>query len=436
MKYANYVKSVLKELIDEMDHEREKYVVNPNKDFTRKRKLDFGVMMNTIISMGSSSLKNELLQHFNFDINTVTTSAFVQQRNKIKSAAFEKLFYKFNDHFHSEKLFKGYRLLAVDGSGITFSADRNQQDYYRETNQFGHAIGYMHLNAMYDLLNRKYIDVQLQSAKTMNERLAKKEMIMRYHSDDKTIFIADRGYENYNNFMHIMKKEKNFLVRVKDKDSNGILSGLKLPETDEFDIDVNLILTRRHTNFVKENSHIYKFMPQHQNFDFMDENKECPISFRVVRIKIDEDKYEAIITNLDRDDFMPRDLKSLYSIRWGVESSFRHLKHIVGLNSFHAKKVESIKQEIFAMLIIHNFCEIIAAKADLKQKKPTKHLYQLNFTHTFRICRQFFRLPKWIEPPNVEKLILRERLPVRKNRSFKRKKSNKSEAVGFNYRTT
>jgi len=71
------------------------------------------------------------------------------------------------------------------------------------------------------------------------------------------------------------------------------------------------------------------------------ENKFYPISFRIVRFKITDDSYAAIITNLDSDCFPSHEIKKLYAMRWGIETSFRELKYTVGL----IKKVYS--QEYF-----------------------------------------------------------------------------------------
>lgn len=49
MAYSNYVKNVLLDLINEMNSDPTPYVKNPQKNFTRKRKLDFGMVMKTII---------------------------------------------------------------------------------------------------------------------------------------------------------------------------------------------------------------------------------------------------------------------------------------------------------------------------------------------------------------------------------------------------
>lgn len=61
------------------------------------------------------------------------------------------------------------------------------------------------------------------------------ELIDRYKGQT-VIFIADRGYKNYNVFTHSEHKGMYYLIRAKDITSNGITSALtKLPKTNEFD---------------------------------------------------------------------------------------------------------------------------------------------------------------------------------------------------------
>ena len=98
----------------------------------------------------------------------------------------------------------------------------------------------------------------------------------------------------------------------------------------------------------------FKFIPSCTNFDYLPKHnkkyvdvKPYLLHFRVVRFKLSDDRYESIITNLSADTFPPEELKRLYAMRWGIETSFRELKFTVGLMLFHAKKVESIYQEIF-----------------------------------------------------------------------------------------
>jgi hypothetical protein len=103
-------------------------------------------------------------------------------------------------------------------------------------------------------------------------------------------------------------------------DSNGILSGLRLPSSGEFDMDVHLTLTKKQTKEVKAHPEIYKFVPSTSTFDFLDlqENLFYPISFRVVRFVLPNGTYETVITNLAAADFPPDELKSIYNMRWGI----------------------------------------------------------------------------------------------------------------------
>ena len=74
----------------------------------------------------------------------------------------------------------------------------------------------------------------------------------------------------------------------------------------------------------------------------------------------------------------------------GIETSFRELKYAIGLCCFHSKKVEYIMQEIYARLILYNYCELITMHVIIQQK-GTKHVYQMNYTIAIHICRYFLR---------------------------------------------
>ena len=182
----------------------------------------------------------------------------------------------------------------------------------------------------------------------------------------------------------------------------------------------------------KEFPGIYRFLPVHVHFPFLpaDSSVFYPFSFRIVRFKISDDSTETLITNLDADTFPAEELKRLYHMRWGIETSFRQLKYTVGLSLFQSKKVEYITQEVFARLTMYNFCELITSHVVI-QKKRRKYVYQTNFTAAVHICRQFLR--GFVAPPRVEALIEQYVVPVRPGRSIPRKAKN-VKFNGFLYR--
>ena len=91
---------------------------------------------------------------------------------------------------------------------------------------------------MYDLLNNIYVDAVVQSSRDGNENRDFVSMVDRDTSLSPTIYIADRGYEAYNNLAHVQENGLNFLIRVKDLKRFGIVSGLDLPKTEEFDVSL------------------------------------------------------------------------------------------------------------------------------------------------------------------------------------------------------
>ena len=153
---------------------------------------------------------------------------------------------------------------------------------------------------------------------------------------------------------------------------------------------------------------------------------------RIVRFKITDDTYECIMTNLDRDEFTMEVIKELYNKRWGIETSFRELKYAIGLNALHSKKRKLIQQEIYARIILYNFCQRIVQEVRIPKKEKRKYEYQVNFTRSFHILRYFLRKKGGSAPP-VDNLIVKEILPIRPGRSDTRNVKPKT-VVCFNYR--
>ena len=193
-----------------------------------------------------------------------------------------------------------------------------------------------------------------------------------------------------------------------------------------------MTFTRQQTKMTKMAG--YKFMPTIQIFDYLPlKSKDTyTMSFRIARFAIADDSYEMLVTNLDRSEFSAKDLKEIYNLRWGIETSFRELKYAIGLTSFHARKVDYIKQEVFARLLLYNYCELITTHVvqQMQNKDKTK---QVNFTIAIYICREYLRQRRNLSPPDVIKLIEKHILPVKPGRKDPRKVKPQA-SVSFLYR--
>jgi hypothetical protein len=188
--FACSLKQKLTSLIREMSAEPAPYVKNSEKDFTRERKLPFETVLQFLVSMGGNSIFKELLDSQGYDVNTATTSAFIQQRNKILPSALEYLFHKFTQSHTDIKDYRGYRLLAFDGSDVHFATDPTDTDTYFQTQPNTKGYNLTHLNAAYDLCNRIYVDAMVQPLRLCSEGRALAAMVDRSPIQGKTIVTA------------------------------------------------------------------------------------------------------------------------------------------------------------------------------------------------------------------------------------------------------
>lgn len=143
--------------ISNMELNSSLFLKNPKCYFTRKRVLTFSEIMKIILSMGGNSLNKELLDYYDYSEKYITTSTFVQQREKILPFAFEFLFKEFNENCVANKQFKGDRLLAVDGSDLCICGNKNDKESYFKHKNSDKAYGLLHINALYDLINKNYV---------------------------------------------------------------------------------------------------------------------------------------------------------------------------------------------------------------------------------------------------------------------------------------
>lgn len=428
--YPDFVRRTLCSVIDSMEMQKDKFVRNPGRDFIRHRTLDFSTIIKFVLSAGCNTLASELMNFFGFK-QFPSVSAFVQQRNKILSEAFHHILIDFNNRMNvSPKLFHGYRLLAIDGSDLTLPFNPKEPENIRTKDH----CNFLRLSTIYDVCSKFYVDASIQSGTKCGEAAAAVDLIKHLTDRFPVIIIADRGYENYNLFAHIEERLFDYVVRIKDSRKGGMLFGIETPDTDEFDIVRNLVITRKGTGPALVNRKVYKYFTKGARFDFIETSKDSDyeIQIRFVRFKLDNGEYEVLATSLPEEIFTAEDLKEIYQMRWNIETSYLLSKWGLGMTSYHSKKAENVKQEVYADLIMYNFVMYICGHLETEVQRK-KYPQQINFTQAIKICLHFFRTNEDAQAFDVEATILKFLLPIRNGRSHHRKAVSKS-VVGFNYR--
>ena len=218
----------------------------------------------------------------------------------------------------------------------------------------------MYLVPLYDLMNKVYVDAVVQPMRKRNEFAALYQLIDRHTPCGGTVpvFIADRGFHAYNVFAHAIENRAFFVIRATDTKMKRLL-GCDTPKQETFDVKVTRYLTRSHSKkkyLHPELASQYRNICQKVSFDYFPAQGygEYEISLRVLRFPIGNGTYENLITNLPENEFHVEEIKEIYRLRWGIETSFCTLKHTIAAVNFHAKNRQMITHEIWARLILFN----------------------------------------------------------------------------------
>ena len=413
------IKDFLLDSIRTLEANRDFFLKNPQKNFTRNRKISFEQTLLFPIIATNGTLSTEMLNFFP-ESNMPTVSAMIQQRNKLKDGVFSALFYDFTSKLPKIKKYHNLQLISCDGSHL--NAPYNPKNEFTYTNCIKGRKGFNQylLNAMFDVLNNVYLDAVVQGYHSMDENDAFCTMLKRNFSQHSfsSIFLLDRGYCAYNTIASVIHAGQYFVIRGKEPMIKKLLDdNVQNPSTDEVDTNVIINIGRRNTsqNRSLEN---FRFINIKGRYDFLPvhSSEVDELEVRIVKFKISDTNYEYILTNLPTSDFSISDIKALYRLRWNIETSFRELKYADGLVHFHSMKNNFSIDEIFAKLILHNFSSSVAALAEVKTRNSTKYVYTINRTKAIKLCIAYLKgkIKKILE------LMAKEKVPVRPNRKFVR----------------
>lgn len=422
---ADSIKSTLEHSITSISS-----TFSDEKDF-RSRKLSVEKTIHLLIGADGGSLAKEL-HRVGID---ATPAAVSQRRANIPPSVFQDVFNNFNTACKDSETFRGYRLLAVDGSSINIPRNPEAPSFVCNDSA-PQGYNQLHLNPLFDLCNKTFCDAVIQPEPRKNEIGALIDMLKRNNFDSPTLIIGDRGYEAYNVLAHCLEKPNtDFLIRVKQNRS-AMREIARLPMC-ELDCSIGFTITTTQTNEDKRNHYIYLQVPKKSKpgsktrrarWDFP---SPYTMRLRIVRFQLDTGEFETIATSLPST-FTAEDIKNLYRMRWGIETSFRTTKYIIGLVNLHGKRDAYAEQEIYAAMTMFNFTNRIAREVIIRQPKDSVYAYKVNFTMAATLCREFFRTPN-ANGEEVMKQIARYSVPIRPGRADKRNLKAKGFA-GFTYR--
>jgi len=310
--------------------------------FKRKKKLDFSSMFFFVLALIKQNLDFDR-EYFSkyFDISVVS-SAITQRRSQIKYTAYEEMLEYISCQIPAEKLFKGCRIIAVDGMRGELPRQAELIENYGLAG--GSSYPQFHATSFFDVLNETFLCAAWRKY-PCDERDAAQELINNKTFTVNSLFLFDRGFMSIKLIKALDDKKMKFVMRANTAGGSfkEVTEFMKSKETDR---DISILYDRKRANW---NGHDAKYM-------------ELPYetTLRFVKVILKNGETEVLITNLTSTEFSVTELGELYNMRWGIETSFNYLKNAVHIETFIGIKDNSIKQEFFASLIVYSLAKAAA----------------------------------------------------------------------------
>ena len=130
----------------------------------RNRKVSRKDIIRFLISMEGGSLNKELHRAG----LGITASAFVQRRAQINSELLSDILDVFNERAANTQLYRGYRILAVDGTAVNMPRDPDAPSFVCNASA---PAGYnqMHVTPLYDVLTKNFHSCMIQPQPKQDE---------------------------------------------------------------------------------------------------------------------------------------------------------------------------------------------------------------------------------------------------------------------------
>lgn len=356
----------------------------------------------------------------------VTKSAFSQARRKMIHTALVELNRRLVDFFYTHfkgKTWRGYRLLAIDGSIARIPrTDEAVEHFGHWRSRKGESGPRARLSLLQDVLNGITVDA-LIAPKSQGERILAAQHLNHIRAED--LILLDRGYPAFWLFTLILSTGAHFCARASLTHWVDIDEFFRSGKTEAW---INLLPSP-------------VSVTQCQRLGLSAD----PLPVRLIRVTLDNGEPEILITSLlDPELYQHHVFKELYHLRWGVEERYKALKSRLEIENFSGFGVEVAYQDFHAKIFSANLTALLVHQAQKtvdNQNRHSKHKYRINFTQAISKMKDAIVLlftetgiPEIID--KLWSLMTKTIEPVRLNRKSPRPCPNRSPRFHPRYKPT
>ena len=199
------------------------------------------------------------------------------------------------------------------------------------------------------------------------------QFLEKLKCDEHTVYIFDKGYNDYKAFAHFSQQNTGFVTRIKDN--------AKYDVTQKNDIPKNI-----HSGVLSD---------EIIEVEVNNESGKTKLKLRKIKYYDREHKRSfEFISNLF--EFRADTIAALYKIRWQIELLFKQIKQNFPLKYFLGDNENAIKIQIYCVLIVNLLLGVI--KKSLKRQWSFSNLVSFCRIHLFN----YIHLTKFLESPEKQ----------------------------------
>lgn len=292
---------------------------------------------------------------------------------------------------------------------------------YPSFNNFSRKNGVMSLQYEYDLVSGKWTSLELTNIKT-NDQKNSTQTTHLLEKDD--LYIRDLGYITPSYLEGIYDTKAYFLNRMPTQASLYNVKGepiswknidLKFNKTGAESLEMDCEIYNEH----RFKCRLILFRVNNQEYKERLQKAENSAKSRKVGVSKDHKircKYNAYITNVERDILSVKAIKKTYQLRWQIELVFKTWKSFFSINKVKKVKKERLECQLLARLlwILLNWHLFQFTNNYVKSNSPEKGVSILKF---FKRCNCFSYTLRLVilDRLKLKKWLLEDFLPLIEN---------------------
>lgn len=396
-------------------------------DFVRNRKMGIQEIIYYLLNKKGLSSKMEIFKFNNLiDVNSISSAGVLKQREKLDPEVFKylkdeglKLLYE--SHQKEVKTYKGYLLTAIDGTDLEIPNTKATRKKYNGKFKDS-TCARLTMSVMYDLLNKNILDAITAEYNTYEQKMAKEHIdnIKGNIGQYQIIRVMDKGYASLENIYESSQKDK-FVVRLPINHFKKEIA--KMQSNDEI-IEIGYEYNRARP-YKEKNPELHKYLLDGNN-----------VKVRAIKFELKSGEIEILLTNLESNEFKFEELKEIYKLRWGIETSYSFIKESLKIETITSSKSILIEQDIHSQILVFNMIQAYINEADKKiEQEKYKNQMKINVNMAIGIFKDAFILvllenndkKRGLMMDELEKTILKYIVPIKPGRKPLRKGNPKNK---------